>query len=89
MQSDLVTIEVVEEIPDTLRRVALLNAALFRVLSGVRLIRVVDADYEVGVLRLLVESRDSRPSVKGRVCVRYEPATATRRRQLLRAAALH
>jgi len=80
-QSDHVTIELAEEVPDTMDRIALLNAALFRVLTGVTLIEILEADYMAGRIRLLVESRNIRPQVTGRVCVKYEPASsATRRR---------
>lgn len=85
MQTDLVTIEVVDQVTDALKRIALLNGALFRVLCGVRLIEVLDANYEAGRIRLLVETRRSRPRVSGRVSVSYEPADTRVVRASLRA----
>lgn len=73
MRMDLVTIEVVDEVQDVLKRIALLNGALFSVLTGGRLVRVIHADYEAGCLEALIESAVSRPPIEGRVSVRYEP----------------
>lgn len=72
ISTDLVTIEVEEYIPDILQRISTLHAAFIRVLTGTRLVEVLEADYEVGKLVAIIESRRSHPHVSGKVCVRYK-----------------
>lgn len=70
----LVTIEVEPPEPDPLERIALLNGAFVRVLSGgAQLVEVLSADYLIGVMRVVVRDPVSRPHLDGAVRVRYEP----------------
>ena len=46
----------VEDEPDALKRIAVLNTAFYKILSGTRLVRVVHADYEKGCIEALVEA---------------------------------
>lgn len=71
-KTDLVTIEIEEHIPDVLKRIAALHSAFIRVLMGTRLVEVLDADYEVGKLVAIIESKRSHPQITGKVCIRYE-----------------
>lgn len=67
-----VTIRVDDE-PDVLKRVALLNTALLKVIQGTRLIDVLDSDYEHGCIELLIEAEQINPSiVPGRVNVEID-----------------
>jgi hypothetical protein len=67
-----VTIEIEDDIPDVLQRVAVLHSAFIRVVVGTRLVEVIEADYEKGKIVAVVESRRSRPNTSGKVCIRYE-----------------
>lgn len=72
----LVTLTVENE-PDTLRRISILNAALFRILdaASVNLRRVLSSDYDGGCLELLLEAPDADPSiVPGAVTAKFERA---------------
>lgn len=66
-----VTIEVTDPEPDALKRIALLNSAFVRVVTGARLVEVVRADYRSGSMELVIEDGRTRPPVEGRVSVRY------------------
>ena len=56
-----------------LRRVATLNAALFRLMLSSRLKEVLSADYEGGCLELLVEANQLSPEVvPGRVNIEID-----------------
>lgn len=60
---------------DVLRRMAVLNSAMYRVLAVSQLKRVVRADYRAGELVMEVMAADAAPDiVPGRVEVRVEPA---------------
>ena len=69
----LVTLTVEES--DSLRRVALLNSAMFRLLRVSQLIEVKRADYRRGTLVLKVDAEECGPElVPGRVTVQVDPA---------------
>lgn len=66
----------VEDEPDLLKRIALLNSAMLQVLTGRRLIRTLEANYETGCLRFLIEAAQIRPSIApGRVHVEIDAWT--------------
>jgi hypothetical protein len=71
-----VTVCVNEE--DVLKRVGLLNAAIFRVLSDARLIHVALADYEAGRMEVIVRADTTIvPDIApGEVTVRIERISA-------------
>lgn len=70
-----VTVSVEED--DVLQRVALLNAAMFRILSHARLIRASGADYAAGWIALIIEGDDRTvPELEGEVKVRVERVPA-------------
>jgi hypothetical protein len=76
-----VTLEVEDE-EDVLRRIGILNAALYRILdtSAIHLKRVVKTDYQAGVMELIVNAPEVDPSiVPGAVTARFEDMGAARR----------
>lgn len=71
----VITVRVDDE-PDLLKRIALLNTAMLQVLTGRRLIRTLEADYEAGCLRFLIEAAQITPSITpGRVHVEIDAWT--------------
>lgn len=71
----VVTVRVDDE-PDTLKRIALLDTAMLQVLTGRRLIRLLESNYEVGCVRLLIEADRITPSITpGRVHVEIDAWT--------------
>lgn len=71
MEACRVVIEVTDPEPDALKRIALLNSAFMRVVTGARLIEVERADYESGRIEVVIEDGRTHPPVEGRVSVRY------------------
>ena len=70
-----ITVRVDDE-PDLLKRIALLNTAMLQVLTGRRLIRTLEANYETGCLRFLIEASPVTPSITpGRVHVEIDAWT--------------
>lgn len=70
---------------DVLERVDVLNAAMFRVLLGSRLIEVLESDYRAGSMTLLLEGRESpTPLRPGRVTVNIELVNPRRTRLVSR-----
>lgn len=71
-----VTVSVEES--NVLKRVALLNAAVFKVITDTRLVRVDNADYETGDFEFLIEAEGvTVPDIApGEVVVRIERITA-------------
>jgi hypothetical protein len=62
---------------DIMRRIALLNSAVFRVLKVARLRQVLSSDYQRGCIELMVEARQlDTMIVPGSVSVSIEDATA-------------
>ena len=68
-----IRVEVLEE-TDVLRRITLLHTALLRVLTGTRLVRLIEADYNTGAIELLIEGADIEPNpALGKVHVAFLP----------------
>lgn len=63
---------------DTLRRVSLLNSAMFRVLEVSELRRVIEANYAEGRVELLVLAEEATPElVPGEVTIKVREAGST------------
>lgn len=70
-----VTVSVQED--DVLKRVALLNAAIFRILAAARRWRVTAANYEDGSMTAIIEADEAViPEVEGEVRISVERVTA-------------
>lgn len=68
-----IRVEVVNE-EDVLQRITLLNATLMQVLTGARLVCLVESDYEQGSVEVVVDGPSITPNpAPGEVRVEYLP----------------